>query len=1035
MSEFDRLESWDKLSLEDLLLAYRKAKADCFFEHVSSTAEQFAFYEDDLYNNLSVLLLRLQTEGALPLLREGLGQVRLAAKKLATEKSRSPDSTERPVSHYFFSDPKRTFETLASTFDVIPEFRAVGHFGVPVHIISALWINSVGEKFDGALSESAYGARLRRYKASESNVEAGKYHDESLGSFQPYFTPYKRWRKGGMDALRGELKADRPVIALSLDLANYYHTIDPSFMASEEFRRALKVELSAWQVSFNLEFVQFLLLWSQKVIDELSDLGAATIGVASGGIPIGLAATRIVANVLLAELDRDIESGIAPVFYGRYVDDIFIVMRDPGNLGNAIDVISFLGHRTSFFPAEPITGPVQLQLPESYRGNSLLTLQPTKQKAFFLSGKAGLDLIDSVEAQIRSVSSERRLMPSPERLGSMASAKVLSAAAHPTEEADTIRRADGLSVRRLSWALQLRAVEILARDLRGEDWQTERYEFYRFAKSHILRPDRILDHVDNIPRLLSLAVAMADWSEALSLFTSAVQALTELERVAAKARVNGLETASTSRLWQLATSGVVAVCRDAVIGAIRWDPTTGLPHSLPLSAAKLCELVGLPTDEGQVADLALRLRESDLAKTPYKQHIRLAAQRVRPLRGGDEKIAGCYARIADLYEFLESCRLSPSRVGASRLRRQLEDLPTNLESPIPYIAPTRPYTTQEISLFLPELCVFGNPQTCSSNWARFTRAVRGIWVWGVDPGPAVATRAEGDSGALDGGLIAYLGGGTSVGPVTLGISSLRTTDATWMTLASGGQDLSRSRYRRIEIIVNQAIAAYPRPTYLLLPELSLPERWVDTVSTMLANAGIGLIAGIDYQFPVRGEIHSSAVLVLSDTRLGYSARVEVCQVKTLPAPGEDKRLQSIYGQRWSDLPSAKPVYYHNGFAFGVLVCSELQNVEYRRSFQGDVDALMVLSWNQDLETFASLVESASIDVHASIALVNNREYGDSRVRTPAKKSYDRDLCRLRGGENEHLVVVKIDIAELRSFQSRATRWPEEHDKCGNPPAN
>jgi hypothetical protein len=89
--------------------------------------------------------------------------------------------------------------------------------------------------------------------------------------------------------------------------------------------------------------------------------------------------------------------------------------------------------------------------------------------------------------------------------------------------------------------------------------------------------------------------------------------------------------------------------------------------------------------------------------------------------------------------------------------------------------------------------------------------------------------------------------------------------------------------------------------------------------------------------------------------------------------------------------------------------------------------MMVLSWNQDLETFSALVESASLDVHAYVALVNNRRFGDSRVRAPEKTNHKRDVCRLRGGENEHVVVVKLDAKKLREFQSRANRWPDDDD--------
>jgi hypothetical protein len=88
---------------------------------------------------------------------------------------------------------------------------------------------------------------------------------------------------------------------------------------------------------------------------------------------------------------------------------------------------------------------------------------------------------------------------------------------------------------------------------------------------------------------------------------------------------------------------------------------------------------------------------------------------------------------------------------------------------------------------------------------------------------------------------------------------------------------------------------------------------------------------------------------------------------------------------------------------------------------------MTLSWNQDLDTFSALVEAAALDVHAYIVLVNNRSYGDSRVRSPSKESFLRDLARVRGGENDFCVTVRLDLRKLREFQSRAKRWTEKSD--------
>ncbi|MGD0494404.1 MAG: hypothetical protein ABSC32_23025, partial [Steroidobacteraceae bacterium] len=138
-------------------------------------------------------------------------------------------------------------------------------------------------------------------------------------------------------------------------------------------------------------------------------------------------------------------------------------------------------------------------------------------------------------------------------------------------------------------------------------------------------------------------------------------------------------------------------------------------------------------------------------------------------------------------------------------------------------------------------------------------------------------------------------------------------------------------------------------------------------------------------------------------------------------------LTELFGYTWECDSGTKPIYEHHGFCFGVLVCSELQNMAHRQSFQGNVDAVFVISWNKDLDTFSALVESAALDVHACIALANNRMYGDSRARVPAKQPYQRDLCRVRGGQNDYLVVVEFNYKSLREFQSRFKNWGRDGD--------
>jgi hypothetical protein len=80
--------------------------------------------------------------------------------------------------------------------------------------------------------------------------------------------------------------------------------------------------------------------------------------------------------------------------------------------------------------------------------------------------------------------------------------------------------------------------------------------------------------------------------------------------------------------------------------------------------------------------------------------------------------------------------------------------------------------------------------------------------------------------------------------------------------------------------------------------------------------------------------------------------------------------------------------------------------------------LFVVEWNSDIETFSFLVESTAHDLHAYIVQVNNRQFGDSRVRVPRKRDYERDVVRVRGGEADYFVVAVLDVTSLRRFQRK-----------------
>lgn len=1042
---------WKDITLQDLLVAYRKAKADCFFENTFPTAVKFADYEQDLLANLKKLLKCLHDDEGFSGNVKLLGDFRLLPKKLSIR----PKKDALANGHVHFSDPHRTVEHLFHHHDLTPEFRVVGDFPINTHILSALWINTVGHKLDARLADSCYGARLRRIRNDElfSESQDKPFHISAIGSFAPYFKPYQQWRNDGLKAIRSELEQDREIIAVSLDLKSFYHFIDPLAIASPDIFSELGLELSDEELELTEDLAKFLKSWADGARDFSKKITSGKTEV-PGGLAIGLTASRIISNVLLCRWDRLVKERIAPIHYGRYVDDMFLVIRDTNTISNSQQFMEYLKERMgSEVVARRGKTDEQIwhiQQGENFQGQTRIMLQSDKQKLFVLQGRAGLDLLDSIEKEIVELSSEHRLMPSPDQLEDSTAARVLSAAGTVGESADTLRRADGLTIRRLSWSLQLRHVETLARDLPPQEWHKQRQEFYQFAHNHILRPDNLFSHFTYLPRLLGFAISLNEWQQAEQIALRSYHSLQKLGTEIGKGKaisLNGVNAKAGKNLWAMVRGTLTWLFIDAA--SRYYDPNRLLLGQRSRKEQRLATLFldGIFDTLLEVKNLldlsfgsedfykkAPLVAMADLAKEPYKRilHSISAGQLVEQSKGKKEahvlKLieASQLLNTETLKGFLTSTRSSRLEAVEPEKRKN--------ESLFPYLFPTRPLSPAEISELAPE-CVGlrkADGKHCKEKpsmiWAQYTQALRGVWIKPT----LIAAEQDGEGVSDDRRPRKYIRIGTDRKTrITIALTNLKTEDKDWAAMACNRPNLSRERYQRISELVNQAIRLKPRPDYLLFPELSIPLKWVDSLATRLNAMGISLIAGTEYRHFDNSEVLSEACLLLTDNRLGYPATVKIWQPKLEPAVGEDRELTTKYGKRWavSKLRGKriKPVYIHNNTHFGIMVCSELQNSKARVKFQGEVDALMVLSWNQDLETFASLVESAALDVHAYTILVNNRKYGDSRVRSPAKKSFMRDIARVRGGDNDFVIATTLDIDSLRAFQSRAKRWPESGD--------
>lgn len=269
--------------------------------------------------------------------------------------------------------------------------------------------------------------------------------------------------------------------------------------------------------------------------------------------------------------------------------------------------------------------------------------------------------------------------------------------------------------------------------------------------------------------------------------------------------------------------------------------------------------------------------------------------------------------------------------------------------------------------------------------------------------------------------VLHIPDGRSTSRYGIAVSSWKTEMASWAASVMRNPDPDRERYARLCRLLDGVIAQPNNVRYLILPELALPAHWFIRIALKLLKRGISLIAGIEYLHARKRRVRNQVWAALLHDGLGFPSLMIYRQDKQRPAFHEERELERLAGLKLAPDPDGKwkspPVLQHGDFRFALLVCSELTNIGYRAALRGRIDALFVPEWNQDTETFNSLVESAALDIHAYIIQCNDRQYGDSRIRGPFKESWRRDLLRVKGGIADYCVIGEIDVGALRAFQS------------------
>lgn len=1001
------------LSLDDLLIAYRKAKADAYYENGHNMALHFAEYELDLFKNLNSLLHKISPSRSprpnrIKWYNNGgfVGSFAFILKAANTNKVNSGNND----GFVFYSNTDRHWKNMES-MDV--DYRIIGQHSVDFHIISSLWIDRIGLKLEEIVSENSYGCRLKRpgqsneefipNKESSQNTSSDKFQ---LGHFRPYYNDYKRWQTNGISSIRDAIKDGKKVVAITTDLKKFYHRINPEFLLNPFFLSEFGLdEYLPDELHLTEIMVSAIKAWSDLIIDDSLVPEEFKVN-GHCGVPLGLGASKVIANVLLAFLDREIETELTPIYYGRYVDDIFLIIEDNGKINSKDDFWKLLSKRIDYIVPkiwlgddDLLDGP-EFKIP--YAENSVIQFGGGKEKLFLLEGTSGESFIETLQDSLDENSSEWKMLPDCEEDLSALTREMAKASADLEEPVNGLRKADGISIQRLKFALHLRNFEAIVGLIPKSIWKKALFKFFSLSENFIISPDRIGTYSKYYPRLIRLAV-MAD---------EPLVAIDIWDRINASWKELELKNKEGRRILKKAQLFSQELLKEAIYSSIKIFDTYTSDNW-----RDLFDRVGISAEK--LRESSEKLFFSDLHAIPFRK-LFFEDSLWHAAKDSFDKYA--------ISPFDEASELSDTIINVSARIEFLHSILTQIGGDITQLnfLPkalffyTRPFNTLEITQLYPN---WANDEfklkTIRKFLSLFNIPLFDVQVSSNYP-PQQVIGVNRDIVHID--IMNSSSGGNRV----FALTSFQTEDSSWVAwVRDDGTEPDSNRYIRLFKLINDVLKCKKEIDYLVFPELSIPRRVLTYIALKLKVRRISLIAGIEYEkrashphFPseIKGLVSNQLVYILNATTNSKLEQVFIAQEKVIPAIHEESELFAVGGKWLQPNNNIKYLINHSGFHFSGLICNDLLNIDYRQSLRGKIDALIVVEWNKDVEMYDSLVQSSSNDLHCFVVQVNNRRFGDTRLRAPYKEAYERDRVRVRGGELDYYVIATLDIESLREFQ-------------------
>jgi len=843
---------------------------------------------------------------------------------------------------------------------------------IELHIIETLWTLLVGSILDSSMRRDCYGYRLSEqtkqfYK--QISTENQSSTNSSNNIFIHYHEQYSRWRDKAIDMASKLAKEENNVAMFTLDLKSFFYHIKINFKdlniiikeqpdskdRNDEYKLCLKLNdlLEIIYKRYQTVTADYLKITHSNVEEHC-------------GIPIGFTSSSVLANCYMTKFDKDIGEKMSPAYYGRYVDDLIFVLKDPivDDINKPVD--DFI---KSYFDDFICQNEKKYLLKHEYHD---LPIQKDKLILHFFDKEHSTAGLKVFKKELEERSSAFRFLPDEhvsQELDKYAYDLMYNGSANK------FRSIVGLVENETEFSKYL-LFQITANrlcDISKKETVIEQIKLF-FGGENNLRFSSLWEKV------FSYALILKNYDFAFEFYKQLLKVIDEKtfwhedKKVVTEKLISGLKSYLQ-----------ISFCIPAsLLDTKLFNPSESKPKSL----GKLVELF----QEKEITEICTAIRQANLMRhryvswplinyTDYKGDL---TDKLAYLYIGNNKINETKQELTPRFIHFDEWQL----FKFMKLDLESKQCPSFLEDSL---------DSYKDKIFSDEFPVKIGDESIEKTFVKVIE---------LKIGEETKNRTQ-----------------LRVAIANVKLEEKRDIEASYRR--DKKPNLSIKRQNQLYQLLNTA--EREKIELMVLPEVSIPVSWLPFMVAHARRKQIALIFGLEYWISSNNVAYNFIVEILPfEIEKKYKSCLVALRIKNHYAPAERNMLEAVRLELGE--PDIDEQYYHlvkwSGITFSTYNCFELSNIQHRSIFRSKLDLLIACVWNKDTRYYDHILESAVRDVHCYVIQANTSQYGGSCVLQPTSSEKNK-LIYVKGGDNSCILTTQIDIEKLREFQYKSRTSKEE----------